>query len=773
MSSNDEEFDESLSMFYVEARDLIQEIEDNLLGLEGGGDATETIGALFRAAHTIKGTAGMFGMDRIVKFTHQIESVMDRVRNGHIKIDIDLSTTLLKSTDILSALFDQAEQHQNDPAFLAKLDADTQVIYDKLSSYLPATKKKNVDKKKVETTSEQSSLTSTSEITALPTSPPPGDVLEPEEPEAPEAETGITDTWYLLLRFGDNTYRHGCDPLSIIQYLQNLGEILTCRVIDDRVPMLGQLDPTLCQLGFELALRSTCDEAKLNTAFEFVRDDCEVHMILPKRSVNDFVAQLNDLPTDSRLGDLLVACGAVSLETMQKALAYQATLASDHSSAVITEITPLGTILIEQKKVSPEVVEAVLEKQGKLREEARFVRVPADKLDHLINLVGELVICGASASLRAVNLHDQPMIETTQQISGLVEEIRNGTLSLRMVQIGDTFSRYRRVVHDTASAIGKEIRLEIEGSETELDKSVVEKIGDPLMHLVRNSMDHGIEPPDVREALGKPRAGTLLLSARHDSGNIVIRVSDDGKGIDGDVLLAKAREKGLVGANQILSETDKLNLIFAAGFSTAEKITNLSGRGVGMDVVKQNIQALRGSVDVKSVVGMGTTIEIRLPLTLAIIDGFLVKVGKGFFVIPLLSVVECIDANPEQVKSSGNWAGNLNLRGKVLSYLELRQVFEVGEDVPDRRSIVVVKNGDSYAGLVVDQLVGEYQTVIKPLGKLFKHLRGISGSTVLGSGEVALILDVPALVKLATERENLNGSVLMDVSDSAPTPVAH
>lgn len=398
-------------------------------------------------------------------------------------------------------------------------------------------------------------------------------------------------------------------------------------------------------------------------------------------------------------------------------------------------------------------------KQGRAKEpkveDSRFVRVPADKLDDLINLVGELVICGASANLLAMRMHDPQMIETTQQMSGLVEEIRNGTLALRMVQIGETFARFRRVVRDTAAELGKEIQLEIDGAETELDKSVVEKIGDPLMHLVRNAMDHGLETPQVRMDAGKSAHGTLCLSAHHDSGHIVIQVEDDGKGLDGEKILAKARERGLVAPNQILSDSEKMNLIFEPGFSTAEKITNLSGRGVGMDVVKKNIEALRGSVVLRSEVGQGTTIEIRLPLTLAIIDGFLVRVGRNSYVIPLHAVVECINPSEQNLldnQASGNWTGVLDLRGDVLPFLDLRKVFEVTGDIPPRRSVVVVKNGETVAGLVVDQLLGEYQTVIKPLGKLFRQLRGISGSTVLGSGEVALILDVAALAKLATER---------------------
>jgi two-component system chemotaxis sensor kinase CheA len=730
MSNDAGMYDDALDTFYAEARDMLQQIEDTLLALESDPDNHETINALFRAAHTIKGSAGLFGLDRIVSFTHQVESVLDRVRKNELRIDIALSDVLLKSGDVVNELLDLAQHKVEDPAVLAEIDQKSASMVRLLQTYLQGRH-----------------------------SP------EPEIAQAAPTNNGAA-VWHISLRFGENTFRSGFDPLSVITYLRSLGEILTLLVIDENLPGLLALDPESCYLGFEIRLQTEASKNEIDAAFEFIQDDCTIRILPPNRRVSDFLDLLRELPEESRLGDLLVNCGALSRQALDDALRRQdqggpadrrgsaggGTGGGDGPAAA-----QLGQILIAQNKVASEVVNAALQKQGRQKEhrseESRFVRVPADKLDELINLVGELVICGASANLLAQNLHEPQLIETTLQMSGLVEEIRNGTLALRMVQIGETFARYKRVVRDTAAELGKEIQLEIEGAETELDKSVVEKIGDPLMHLVRNAMDHGIEMPEQRLAAGKPAHGTLHLSAHHDSGHIVIEVSDDGRGLDGEKILAKARERGLVGPNQVLSEAEKLNLIFEPGFSTAEKVTNLSGRGVGMDVVRKNIEALRGSVLPRSMVGQGSTIEIRLPLTLAIIDGFLVRVGKSSYVIPLHAVVECIDSASHQLQGHSEWTGNLNLRGEVLPFIELRKIFEIGDPPSERRSIVVVKNGDMSAGLVVDQLQGEYQTVIKPLGKLFQKLRGISGSTVLGSGEVALILDVPALVRLASERE--------------------
>jgi two-component system chemotaxis sensor kinase CheA len=710
-------YDEALITFFAEARDMLQQVEDSLLVLEEDPHDEETINALFRAAHTIKGSAGLFGMDRVVRFTHQVESVLDRVRNNELVIDVAMSDILLKSSDVITALLNQVEQKIETPEYLVELDKNSALMVEQLAQYLDSAKSAPVVK-----ASEAAQQKDDAEI------------------------------WHLSLRFGNDAFRDGFDPLGVINYLKTLGEMVGCVTIVDNIPDFDSLDPETCYLGFEIRLRTKVAKSEIEAAFEFVGEDCAVRILPPTRRASDFIKLLSELPDENRLGDLLVECGAVSRSALDAALQQQAQ-GSDGDGVS----APIGKILIDNKQVASEVVEAAVAKQRKSEprsDEARFVRVPADKLDDLINLVGELVICGASASLMAQNLREQALIETTQQMSSLVEEIRNGTLGLRMVQIGESFARFRRLVRDISSELGKDIRLEIEGADTELDKAVVEKIGDPLMHLVRNSMDHGIELPDVRVAAGKPEYGTLQLSAYHDSGHVVIRVSDDGRGLDGEKLLEKAREKGLVAAGQVLTESEKLNLIFMPGFSTAEKVTNLSGRGVGMDVVKKNIQSLRGSVNLKSEVGVGTVIEILLPLTLAIIDGFLVKIGRASYVIPLHAVVECIDAEDESLQGNGDWAGHLDLRGEALPYLELRKVFNVKEPAPARRSIVVVRNGELYAGLVVDQLLGEYQTVIKPLGKLFTQLHGISGSTVMGSGEVALILDVPALVGLVADREN-------------------
>jgi two-component system chemotaxis sensor kinase CheA len=398
--------------------------------------------------------------------------------------------------------------------------------------------------------------------------------------------------------------------------------------------------------------------------------------------------------------------------------------------------------------------------------EGRTLRVDADKLDHLIDLVGELIIAAAGGQVMARRASVPELEEVNSTIAELVEEVRDSALQLRMIKIGGTFARFQRVVRDVARDLGKDIVLEVSGEETELDKTVVEKLGDPLMHLVRNAMDHGIESSERRLAAGKPVRGTVGLNAFHESGNIVIEVKDDGGGLDRDRIMKKAIDRGLIEAHESLSDEQIFRLIFEPGFSTAAEVTNISGRGVGMDVVKRNVEAMRGSVHVRSQPGQGTTVSVRLPLTLAIIDGFLVGVGPTSYVVPLETVEECVE-----LKSEGE-AHYTNLRGEVLPFIRLREVFGLPPNSSRRESVVVLRHGNLRAGLVVDTLLGEFQTVIKPLNAVFNRARCISGSTILGTGEVGLILDVAVLIKDSMQRAREHEDHQGTRSPVAPASVA-
>ncbi|MEI8161640.1 MAG: chemotaxis protein CheA [Betaproteobacteria bacterium] len=720
--------DEILSVFSVEAREQLEAMEAGLMQLEQGDRDPETINAVFRAAHTIKGGAGVVEIHSVEKFTHVLENVLDRLRNGEIEVSGDMISALLLGCDHIGALLGVVQAGGMEPD--EELKQAGEVITEALRPFLGGKAQAGVA-----------------------TKPAADDLAETDSGNVQrnDRDSPTNDCWHISIRFGESVLKNGMDPLAFLRYLLNLGEIAHITTLTDALPDTDEMDPELCYLGFEINFRSHATKDAIEKVFDFCRDDCDLHILPPNSKVADFLQLIDALPEETmRLGEILIKSGALTKEELDDGLRRQsgATAGTDDAASA----PQLGDILIQQSNVQPELVEAAAAKQKVVSEkkaaESSLIRVHADKLDQLIDLVGELVIAGASANLLARKSGEGALVEATSVLTRLVESIRDSALALRMVQIGETFNRFHRVARDVSKELGKDIELVITGAETELDKSVVEKIGDPLMHLVRNAMDHGIESAAVRAANGKPVKGRVELNAYHDSGSIVIEVVDDGGGLNKDRIQAKAVEKGLIQPGDSLSDQEVVNLIFEAGFSTVEKVTNLSGRGVGMDVVRKNITALRGSVDVKTELGAGSRFTIRLPLTLAIIDGFLTGVGKSSYVIPLDMVVECIElANTSADRDY------INLRGQVLPYVRLRELFEVPGTQPPRENVVVVQYAGQKAGIVVDQLLGEFQTVIKPLGTLFRNMRGIGGSTILGSGEVALILDVQALVSRSARSE--------------------
>lgn len=710
----------AMPAFISEAVEQTEAIETLLLELEEQPDDRDLLDSLFRCAHTVKGSAGIFGLNKVVEFTHHVETLLDQMREGNIVLGPELSTLLLQCNDQIKFLVATATDAGADTPEQKDTRADLVIQLRAL-------------------TERQAPPESTEDAEAM-----------LENQVSPQGKSEMT-RWTISAGFGPETFRNGMDPLSIARYLGGMGNVLSMRCGIDAVPSLVNLNPETCYLSFDMALESAASRDDVEGAFSFVAEDCELNIIAPETLDQKLARQIEEMPETPRLGDLLVSVGAVTQDRLVQVLSTQ----QQSRGMPATAKSKLGDLLETQAGVAPEVVEAALGKQQKLREtgvgeEGRYIRVQADRLDAVINLLGELVIAGAGATLLARETHEVALIEANLYMNGLIEEIRNGTLGLRMVPVGETFSRFRRVVRDTASSLGKEVNFEIVGGEAELDKSMVEKIADPLMHLVRNSLDHGLEPPQERLAAGKPRTGKLILSAHHETGAILIRIEDDGRGINRERVLQRAWNRGLVEQGVVPSD-DAINmLIFEPGFSTAEQVTNLSGRGVGMDVVRRNIEALRGTLKLTSHPGQGLQVDIRLPLTLAIIDGFLVGVGKSKFVLPLESVVEVIEAGGNSIKVDASGRHCLELRGAVLPVVRLRTLYTVESSHTDRVSVVVVNSSYGQYGIEVEVLLGQQQTVIKPLGRLFKTLRGISGSSILGSGEVALILDVGSLGDLVT-----------------------
>jgi two-component system chemotaxis sensor kinase CheA len=645
--------DEALPGFVAESADLLREMEAALLECSAGTTDPEKINLIFRSAHTIKGSAGLFGLEPVVEFVHVVETALDMVRLGRATLTEELVTLLLRCKDHIEEL-------------VARVASGGQV--DRACA-----------ERGLELLAGLKQLTGTGDSTNTAV-----------KSAAARASAAAPEEWHVCVRFGPAVLTAGMDPLGFIRYLQTFCEIVSLKVLDESLPPPEQMDPQTCYLGFEMNLRTSSGRASIESAFEFVREDCTLS-ITPSATgaaAAPIPGHKHDVPEDAG------------------------------------------------KKQAAESTAAA----------AAFIRVDAAKLDYLITRIGELIIAAAGANLLARRTGNSELEESTSTLSDLVEQVREGALQLRMVKIGATFNRFQRTVRDVSRELGKEIQLVVHGEDTELDKTVVERIADPLTHLVRNAIDHGIEAADVRVAHGKPAIGTVTLNAYHDSGSIVIEVTDDGGGLKRDKILAKALERGLLEEGRVLTDAEVFNFIFEAGFSTAESVTNLSGRGVGMDVVKRNITALRGTVGIQSEEGRGTTVTVRLPLTLAIINGFQVAVGKSSFVLPLENIEECVEFAAE---GGHDFA---NLRGAVLPFVRLREVFGTREPPSRRQSIVVVKHAGERAGLVVDALLGESQTVIKPLGKLFRKVDCVSGSSILGNGEVALILDVAALVQQATAR---------------------
>lgn len=719
--------DEIYGVFIQEAREQLGAMEDGLLRMEqhqsGEPVDADLLNAIFRAAHTIKGASGVVELHHIERFTHTLESLLDRLRNHELQPSSEMITLLLQGCDHIGSLIAVVERGQleEDPS----LTAPGQVLAEGLRAFGQA----NVNGSANSTNSANTANT------------------------VPQQEEGASTAgqWHLSIRFGADVLKMGMEPLNFLRYLEQLGTIVGLHTLYEALPEPAQMDAEACYLGFELGLQTSASAAEIENVFAFCQDDCELHLLPPHSPRSDYLALIARLPEPQELlHRIFTALGVLGVPDdapPAPALAVAAPTPTPTPTPAPAPI-PVSAPVPAPAPTAKPATAAAPPATARPVAESRLIRVQADKLDQLIDLVGELVIAGDSASLLARRSGHAQLVEATSVLNWLVENIRDSALQLRMVQIGETFNRFNRVVRDTAREIGKDIQLQISGADTELDKSVVEKIGDPLMHLVRNAMDHGLEPPAVRLAAGKSATGHLQLNAYHDSGNIIIEVKDDGAGINAEKVHQKALDRGLIAPGQHLSEREIANLIFEAGFSTVEAVSNLSGRGVGMDVVRRNIQALRGTVEVRSTAGQGACFTIRLPLTLAIIDGFLTAVGQASYVIPLDSVVECLELKAQDTRGH-----MLNLRGEVLPFIRLRDFFGLPGQASGRENVVVITAGNRKAGIVVDQLLGEFQTVIKPLGQLFRHLRGIGGSTILGSGEVALILDVQALVQLAAQRD--------------------
>ncbi|OPY71819.1 MAG: Chemotaxis protein CheA [Syntrophorhabdus sp. PtaU1.Bin058] len=697
--------DAQSEIYKEEARELLVVLEDSLLQLEGSPDDTELIGQIFRALHTIKGSGSMFGFDRIAAFTHEVETFFDRVRNREIHVSKEIIDYTLKAKDYIKLLL-EAPTTDEAPC---EQELETLIGYfNRLVSEHKATKTQN-----------PSSNASTT-------------ILSTQGASLSNTPVGLL-TYRIRFSPAAGIFLTGTNPLFLLEELHALGE---CRIIAQRnaIPSLEEINPEQCYVEWDFILTTDKGIDAIRDVFIFVEDSAETRI----ETIGDPV----DEEGYKKVGEILVERGDIKGEDLKKALDEQR-----HIGDILVDKGVVARDRVVSALAEQEQIKEVREK--KAREEAALsIRVAAGKLDKLVDLVGELVTVQAHLSQKANSQIDPELVVIAEEVERLTGELRDNTMSIRMVPIGSTFGRFTRLVRDLSKELGKEIVMTTEGAETELDKTVIERLSDPLVHLIRNSIDHGIELPAQRESLGKTRKGLIQLSARHVGAQVHIEITDDGAGLDGTRIREKAIEKGLIAPDIEISNRELFALIFAPGFSTAKTVSNISGRGVGMDVVRRTIDALRGQIGIESEKGIGTTITLRLPLTLAIIEGLLVEVDKDYYVLPLSSVEECIEL--DHTKDTGREEHRfVNLRGHPVPYIRLRERFDIAGDVPDVEQIVVTDSGGNKIGFAVDQVIGEHQTVIKTLSRVYKNADSVSGATILGDGTVALILDVSKLSQVS------------------------
>jgi len=683
--------------FLEEAREILVELESALLALNENPNDTELMGRAFRALHTIKGSGSMFGFEELAGFSHNLENAFDEVRNGRLKVTAELINLSLAALDQIKAMLEAAS---------GRGAADSGVSAEILAKLRRLTGKSDTRHAAEAASSSPSSFPSSSPLA-----------------ESPAAAVGAARDWQIRFSPGSDLLRTGTNPLLLLRELKQMGSLRT-KASMAAIPPIGELDPERCYLRWEMVLTTSAAREAISDVFIFVADSCE----------------LTIEPVIERVTESVIERGAEPALEITAGAKPEITVAPAAGQASIPDAVAAKPA---EKKPPPWGRRA-----SDTPDNASSIRVPAAKLDQFVDLVGELVTMQARLGEIAARHEDAEVATVSEEIERLTTALRESSISIRMLPIRATFERFRRLVHDLARDLHKEVELTMEGADTELDKSVIDELNDPLMHLIRNSMDHGIEPADRRLAAGKRPSATIHLSAQHSGASVLIRVADDGGGINAEAVRARAIEKGLAAADAQLSENEIFNFILAPGFSTAKQITDVSGRGVGMDVVRRKVEGLRGTIDITSKAGGGTTVTLRLPLTLAIIDGLLVRVGEAYFVLPLATTLECIELTRQDIEKA-NGKHVAYVRGEIIPYIRLREYFDIKTKQPEREQILVAETEDGHYGFVVDQVLGDHQTVIKNLGRFYRHVELISGATILGNGSVALILDPHRLVREA------------------------
>ena len=687
-------------VFFEECFEGLEAMESGLLSLDIGDIDPEAINTIFRAAHSIKGGSGTFGFTVVAEYTHIMETLLDEMRDGRRQVTKQAVDVLLGSVDCLREMLTSIQNEED-------VNAESVAVHQSALE--------------TELNGESSANTQPNVVATPAINTAPSPIQSQEEDEEPEIEE--EQGWKISFCPYLNLLKTGNDPVRLFRELSALGQLTTNVNIQD-VPDFNELDPEECNISWDLVLVSDASESTVREIFSWVEEDCELELsplAKPKKKKKPKVATPVSAPT---------------------------TAVVETKEVIAPVIAPPPTMVV--KKASSE---SDLAKNAP--KASSSIRVDTDKIDTLINMVGEVVITQSMLGLIGENFTMDKVGQLKRGLAQLerhTRDLQQSVMNIRMLPISFVFSRFPRLVHDISTKLNKKITLKLVGENTEVDKAVVELINDPLVHLIRNSLDHGIEMPAERIAAGKPETGTIELKAYHRGGHIVIEIIDDGRGMDKSKLLAKAIEKGLVEESAIMTDKQILELIFMPGFSTAEQLSDISGRGVGMDVVRRNIQSLGGNIDIISELGKGSTIAIHLPLTLAILDGQSVAVGDETYIVPLVSIIESINITEKMLNKVAGKGETFKLRNEYLPIIRMREIFNVKTGAatkPNEGVIVVVEGQGALCGFLVDELLGQQQVVIKSLEANYRRVEGVSGATILGDGSVALILDVPGLVRLS------------------------
>ncbi|MGM0497381.1 MAG: chemotaxis protein CheA [Bacteroidota bacterium] len=676
--------DKFTDKFIEEATENIADLEDALLSLENNPEDSDLVERVFRAMHSLKGGGAMFGFQKLSDFTHHLENIYDRVREGKLTINKGLLDLTLQSVDHLKNLLDEGED----------LSRNTETTHKNLSvQVLKFLEDNNSDN-------------------------------SPEQTSQSKAFEDKEKTYYIYFEPEERIFDDGTNPLFLLDEMATLGDVKALPCLE-RVPNLNELDPTNCYTHWEILLATKEDENAIHDVFIFVEDQSkiEIHELADYNLFqnNGFIREID------KQADLNKDMGIDAIRSIVKTLE--------------------GGDKQKKSKQQKKTTNA----NGK-DNTISSIRVASEKIDHMMNLVSELVTTQARLSLEAEKQGDGELTTIAENIQKLSRQLRDTAFNIALVPVETMLTRFQRLVRDLSGNLNKKVKFTAEGTDTELDKNIIETLTDPLLHILRNCIDHGIESPEERKKKGKPEEGRILMKAFYSGTSIHIQIHDDGKGIDPEKIRQKAIEREIISSDEELSKKEIFELLFRAGFSTSDNVTDVSGRGVGMDVVKRKLAEIRGDVEIDSEKEVGTTLTVKLPLTLSIIDGLLVKIEENSYIMPLSAVHKIYAANHSDVVDTFN--NLIVLDGEQVPFYYLREEFGMPESDSDLEEIVVVEYEGNRIGLVVDTVIGEYQAVLKSLGRMYKRQDIVSGATILGDGTVALVLDTNKMIEQFSGRKN-------------------